>query len=330
MRHTSGSAVDKRSWAARRLPVPPWAKGGNASAPIAASEHRRGGVRDAIGSLIVNRFRSYDGTTIAFRVLGEGPPLVCVPGGPGRAVDYLGDLGGLAASRQLVLMDLRGVGRSADPTDPTTFRVDRLVDDVEALRAHLGLDQMDLLAHSAGAVLASLYAARYPMRLSALLLVTPGLAAVGVYGTDDSDAALERSATEPWFADAAAALARIRRGDLSVETFRASRPLFYGRWDAAAQAHACIGISERYMAARVGYFADLTLDVASTTAALKQLSAAVLLYVGELDPLVTPAMATAAAPVFSNATVVVQPTAAHFPWVEDGAAFATALSSFDS
>jgi pimeloyl-ACP methyl ester carboxylesterase len=56
--------------------------------------------------------------------------------------------------------------------------VDRLVEDVESLRVHLGLDQMDLLAHSAGAVLATLYAAAYPQHLSRLILVTPGLAAV--------------------------------------------------------------------------------------------------------------------------------------------------------
>ncbi|HEY3868090.1 MAG TPA: alpha/beta hydrolase, partial [Actinocrinis sp.] len=60
-------------------------------------------------------FASYDGTEIGYRVLGDGPPLVCLPGGPGRAAGYLGDLGGVSASRQLVLLDPRGVGSSADP-----------------------------------------------------------------------------------------------------------------------------------------------------------------------------------------------------------------------
>ena len=40
-------------------------------------------------------FASYDGTELAYRILGDGPPLVCLPGGPGRAAGYLGDLGGL-------------------------------------------------------------------------------------------------------------------------------------------------------------------------------------------------------------------------------------------
>src|SRR4029450_2944157 len=46
------------------------------------------------------------------------PPLVCLPGGPGRAADYLGDLGGLSAHRQLVLLDNRGTGASATPAAP--------------------------------------------------------------------------------------------------------------------------------------------------------------------------------------------------------------------
>jgi len=277
----------------------------------------------------VSSFASYDGTEIGYRVRGDGPPLVCLPGGPGRAAGYLGDLGGLSTSRQLVLLDPRGVGISADPADPATFRVDRLVSDVESLRIHLGLDRMDLLAHSAGAFLATLYAAAYPQRLSRLILVTPGLAAVGAEGTEEEFlAALERRAAEPWYPEARAALEKIVAGDLSIEAFRASRPFYYGRWDEAARAHATVGISERHQAAREGYFAGVVLDPPATRAALRKLTAPVLLYAGELDPVATPAVVRAAAPVFSDATVAVQPGASHFPWVDGPAAFAAAAGSF--
>jgi proline iminopeptidase len=274
-------------------------------------------------------FTSYDGTELGYRVLGDGPPLVCLPGGPGRAAEYLGDLGGLSASRRLVLLDIRGVGLSADPADPATFRVDRLVNDVEALRVHLGRDRMDLLAHSAGAILATLYAAEYPERLSRLILVTPGLAAVDVDGTEEEfSAALERRAGEPWYTDARAALEKIMTGNLSMEAFHASRPFFYGRWDEAAAANATAGVAERHQAAREGYFAGVTLDPPSIRAALTKLTAPVLLCAGDMDPMVTPTMVRTAAPLFSDATVVVQPGAAHFPWIDDPAAFAAAVGTF--
>jgi pimeloyl-ACP methyl ester carboxylesterase len=274
-------------------------------------------------------FASYDGVELAYRLVGDGSPVVCLPGGPGRAAEYLGDLGGLSSSRQLVLLDPRGVGLSSDPADSGTFRVDRLVRDVEALRAHLGLERMDLLAHSAGANLATLYAAAYPERISRLVLVTPGLGLIGVEGDDEEfAAALERVAAEPWYSEARAALEKIFTGDLSMETFRASRPLFYGRWDEAARAHATVGVADRHMAARLGYFAGLEPDPSAIRSALAKLAAPVLLLVGGADPMVTPADARQAAPAFNDAKIVVQPEAGHFPWIDDPAAFAAALEAF--
>ncbi|CAD5914854.1 exported protein of unknown function [Streptomyces sp. KY75] len=70
-------------------------------------------------------FSAYDTTPLAYHLVGEGEPLICLPGGPMRASAYLGDLGGLSAVRQLVLLDLRGTGESAAPEDPSTYRCDR-------------------------------------------------------------------------------------------------------------------------------------------------------------------------------------------------------------
>ena len=116
-------------------------------------------------------------------------------------------------------------------------------------------------------------------------------------------------------------------GDLSTETFGASRPFFYARWDNASQAHATVGVAQRHAAARKGFFAGAPFDAPSTRAALKELTAPVLLYAGDLDPIATPAVVREAAPLFNDATVVVQAHAAHFPWVDDPAAFAAAIGS---
>jgi proline iminopeptidase len=150
-------------------------------------------------------FLAGDGTELACRVHGDGPPLVCVPGGPMRNSVYLGNLGGLSASRRLLMLDLRGTGRSAVPADSASYRCDRLVDDVDALRDHLGLERMDLLGHSAGANIAAVYAARHPGRVSKLALVAPSTRAVGLTPSSEMRreiVSLRRA--EPWFAEAAA------------------------------------------------------------------------------------------------------------------------------
>ena len=275
------------------------------------------------------RFASYDGTEIAYRAAGDGPPLVCLSGGPGRAAVYLGDLGGLSRSRRLILPDSRGVGSSADPVDPATFRVDRLIADVESLRRHLGLERMDLLAHSAGAILATLYAAAYPARVSRLLLIAPSLHSVGVEVSDDALAAvIERRAAQPWYPAARAAFDKMVAGDQTIPVFLASRPLFYSRWDEAAQAHAGLGMAPRYAAARNGFLDGVELDVPAVKAGLAKLTAPVLLCAGDQDPLVTPAMVREAASFINDATVIVVPGTGHFPWIDDPSAFATEVEAF--
>jgi len=126
-------------------------------------------------------FSAHDGTDLAYHVFGEGIPVICLPGGPMQDSVYLGELGGLSAHRQLIMVDYRGTGRSAIPEDATSYRCDRLVDDVEALREHLGLDRLDLLAHCAGANLAAQYVARHPERVGQLALITPSTMAVGLH-----------------------------------------------------------------------------------------------------------------------------------------------------
>jgi pimeloyl-ACP methyl ester carboxylesterase len=276
------------------------------------------------------KFSAYDGTGLAYHLKGEGPPLLCLPGGPLRASAYLADLGGLTAHRQLVLLDLRGSGDSAAPADPSTYRCDRLVDDVEALREHLGLDRIDLLAHSAAGDLALLYAARHPGRLTSLTLVTPVAQAAGVVVTDDERReAAELRRDEPWYGSARSALDKLLDGAGSPELYTAIRPLAYGRWDAAAQEQAARSATERAGApARAQYWADGAFDPPATAAALAAVDVPVLVLAGALDSDPGEARARELAALFPQGEVAVQHGAAHFPWMDDAGAFVRTVAAF--
>ncbi|MEU3463812.1 alpha/beta hydrolase [Streptomyces sp. NPDC006733] len=273
-------------------------------------------------------FPAHDGTDLAHHVVGTGAPLICLPGGPQDSV-YLGRLGGLSAHRQLIMLDLRGTGRSAMPADPASCRCDRLVDDVEALREHLGLDRLDLLAHSAGANLAALYAARYPERVGKLVLVTPSTRAVGVTITGETRRATARlRADEPWFPAAYAALEALGAGRFTAENWQAVAPFSYGRWDAAARAHQAAEDGQRDEAVTEAFGAEGAFDPEATRTALAGFGAPVLLVAGQVDLGAPPTAVAEVAAVFPGARLVVQPDAGHFPWLDDASAFVSRVAAF--
>ncbi len=272
---------------------------------------------------------AYDGTKLAYHVLGEGAPVVCLPGGPMQDSEYLGDLGGLSEHVRLVLLDPRGTGQSATPADPGSYRCDRQVDDVEALREQLGLARMNLLAHSGGTNLAVLYAARHPERIGKLVLVAPSPYAVGLtVTTDDRREVVRLRDGESWFGPASAAFERVNAGQATDGDWAALAPFTYGRWDAAAQANHARGETRRNNEAAGIYGSEGAFHPEATRAALATLGAPVLLLAGEVDVNSPPRVVAELAGLFPNATLATQPGAAHFPWLDDPAAFTSTVTSF--
>ncbi|MGV9288315.1 alpha/beta fold hydrolase [Streptomyces sp. NPDC003719] len=270
-------------------------------------------------------FSAPDGTRLAYRVTGDGDPLVCLPGGPMDS-RYLGDLGGLSAHRRLIVPDLRGTGRSAIPEDTSSYRCDRLVDDVEALREHLALPRMDLLGHSAGTNIATQYAARYPAHVGRLALIGPSPRAVGIVISGETRRELARlRADEPWFPEAFAAMEAVAAGTGS--DWEALAPFFWGRWDAAARAHQASSRPENEEAVAL-FAAEGAFSPEATRAALAGYEAPVLLLAGEFDLNSPPRSTAEFAALFPDATLVVQPGAGHYPWLDDAGRFVTTTEAF--
>ncbi len=272
---------------------------------------------------------AHDGTVLAYHVFGEGIPVVCLPGGPMQDSVYLGELGGLSAHRQMIMVDHRGTGQSARPEDAASYRCDRLVDDVEALREHLDLDRLELLAHSAGANLAARYVARHPDRVGKLALITPSTFAVGIAATGQSRLEIARlRRDEPWFEAAFAALEAIVAGNATDDSWKAIHPFFYGRWDAAAQAHQAAQDGHRNEEAAAAFGAEGAFDPDATREALAAFNAPVLLLAGEVDLNSIPSVVAEFAGLFPTAELVVQPGAGHFPWLDDADRFVATTATF--
>lgn len=271
-----------------------------------------------------------DGTRLAYTELGQGPPLLCLPGGPGRASAYLEELGGLSAERTLVRLDTRATGHSEVPADPSSLRFDRLATDVEALREHLSLEQLDVLGHSAGCLVAQAWAAAHPERVHSLVLVTP---TDRLQGGQRADVAAIRQGRqgEDWYAEAAEAQAALADAPPAQQQalVRATRPFFYGRWDERTQAHAATADRQSSKRAELGFGAGIEdVDLAGMLAVLADLDVPVLVLGGERDALTGVAAVALVAGSFPRAQTVVLPGAGHFPWVDEPEAFRAVVSGF--
>lgn len=100
----------------------------------------------------------------------DGLPVVFLHGGPGAGVSPYHRRFFDPARYRIVLFDQRGAGRStphAELRDNTTWH---LVDDIEAVRTHFGIEQWVVFGGSWGSTLALAYAQRHPERVLGLVL----------------------------------------------------------------------------------------------------------------------------------------------------------------
>ena len=113
------------------------------------------------------------GVSLNVKVIGHGPPLVLMHGGPSADLYTMMGFRPLADQFTLVFYDHRCNGRSTG-VDVSTMTFDNLTADADALREALGFEKWAVLGHSFGGYVALEYALRFPERVSHLVLVTTG------------------------------------------------------------------------------------------------------------------------------------------------------------
>lgn len=100
----------------------------------------------------------------------KGQPIVFLHGGPGGGIDKDHRRFFDPRHYHVILFDQRGCGRStplAELRENTTWD---LVNDIEKLRTHLGIEKWHVFGGSWGSTLALAYAVTHPDRVSALIL----------------------------------------------------------------------------------------------------------------------------------------------------------------
>lgn len=228
---------------------------------------------------------------VAYDEVGSGPPLVCIPGGPGFSGTQLSDLGGLDAFRTLVRLDMRGAGESDPPACASWSFTDYAPDIALALDA-LGLDQADLFGHAHGALLAVAFADAYPDRVRSLVL--------------DGVPVKTREVVD-------------RQGDEEM-------PAYFHKYDSRVESYMETHMGQLFEPALAWFWEhDSSTDFPAMVSACQ---ARALVITGNTDPLAGTLAATAVVERMAHGEVAIIENAGHFAWFEQPTLYCKAVMDF--
>ncbi len=125
------------------------------------------------------QYADVNGISLYHETHGTGRPLILLHGGLASSETFGPILPALAASRQVITVDLQGHGRTADIDRPLDIRL--MADDIAALIGHLGLDRPDVMGYSLGGGVALFTAVRHPALVGRLIAVSAHIRRDAIY-----------------------------------------------------------------------------------------------------------------------------------------------------
>ncbi len=281
--------------------------------PVAETYHKR-----------VQHFTSDDGALLALTRLGGhgAAPALVISGGPCREPTYVGDLAGLAEMRPLAVLHPRGTPASGGLSRGWWNDAG----DVVAAADHLGVDRVDVIAHSAGTRLALAAATQHGERIRSLALITP--AAAWLTGTPHDGREIARRRTEPAMTTALASMDGPQPTDQAtfMRSLKDEAAAGYAHWTATEQAHASVG--RWSWEASSAWASNIPDDVAARVSAAAIPPAHVVAGSEDILTGVRPVEAYARA---LGASLTMLEDCGHYPWVERPREFREAMDGwFDS
>jgi pimeloyl-ACP methyl ester carboxylesterase len=256
-----------------------------------------------------------DGETLAYVSLGnpQGRPVVLIHGYTDNARDWVPLVPYLSPSLHLILIDLRGHGRSGKPECCYT-RFD-FAYDVKLLLDALGLRRVDIVGHSMGSFVAQTFAETWPERTARVVLISSS------GGT---------AAGEP---------PRKRKYDFETpirqlkEPIDPDSPFMIEWWSSPTKVDEDFIRRQRRDAAAIPLrvwiaILDQALDVQDLQKTLPRLKAPTLLIWGEKDPIMEEPERQSLRAALPAAQVKIFPGLGHNPFWEDPQACATVINAF--
>ena len=116
-------------------------------------------------------FADSDGVKIHYVTAGKGPLVILIHGFPDFWYTWRDQMPALAKHFQVVAIDQRGYNKSDQPKGVDSYKVEKLVGDVDAVRKHFKADKAIIVGHDWGGLVAWTYAMTYPDRTDRLIVL---------------------------------------------------------------------------------------------------------------------------------------------------------------
>ncbi len=261
-------------------------------------------------------FLEVRGGRIWYARMGQGPgtPLIVIHGGPGSGSWGLKTWATLGDERVVIRYDQLGAGKADHPTDTTLFTVERAVEELQALRDSLGLDQVHLYGRSWGAMLVQAYMGTRPTGVRSVILSSPLVTTAQWEADADSLIRLLPDSMQSAIARHEAA------GTTDAPDYKAAMAEYYARHvtrkprrspaDADSARQTSGDFSYQYMWGPSEFTSTGTLRHFDATAWLREITVPTLFLAGEFDE-ATPASTRRFASLVAGSEFRVIPDAAH-------------------
>lgn len=271
-----------------------------------------------------------NGVSIHYTVHGSGPALLAHSGGPGMDARGWDDFAGIGEFVTVIAIHPRGSGLSGPAPDDAYLLPDYAAD-LEALRAHLGVEKPLVMGWSHGGMVAQQFAFTYPDSLSKLILFDTS-AYFGEF-LGDIQAAVREFEGQPWYEESFAALQKEWAGDYETDEDMArmwahEMKFYFKDFNQRAAAY---GQRTRDLPIRIAplkVFNDHEAATMDLRPRLSEIRVPTLVIVGRHDFITNVAMAHEMVKTIPDAHLEIFEDSGHFALVEEPEKFRRVLKEF--
>jgi pimeloyl-ACP methyl ester carboxylesterase len=257
-----------------------------------------------------------DGENLAYLTMGDpaGAPVVLIHGYTDSARDWLPLIPHLSKGFRLIMVDLRGHGRSGKPD--CCYTLPDFAYDIVLLLDSLGVRKADLVGHSLGSLIVQIFAEYWPERTGRVVLISST-------GGPPQNA----PSRKPEF-DFASQIRQLH------EPLDPDSKFMIAWWDSPTPVDPEFIRRQRQDAAAIPLRVWLAVldqalaDPSDLQRTLPRLTAPALLIWGSADPIMEPAVRTTLRKALPHAQVKIFPGLGHNPFWEDPAGCAAVINAF--